>query len=637
MATTSLSGLQAFAADIGLQQVPSFAEADVLNNPLDIYHAYLAEHLKTLVECDPHLVYNSIHPSNGIENGDLDIVLPQLKLPSVSPKELAGELLKKPHPLFAAPFKDGIHIRFFFSTKTLPRLLLPYINGRKEKYGVYAPLNLQNGTYSVPKKVIVDFSSPNIARDFTAAHLRSTILGAFVANLHSSMGYSVVKINYLGDWGKNLGLLGVGWQKYGSDEALAEQEDLFRYIHDLYAKMEKELQPEQDARKKARDDGKDTSILESQGLFAERDATFKRMEDGDPDAIALWEKLRAISVDYYSKNFARFNLKFDEFSGESKVSLNPDTVAEVESALKEKGIYEEDSGAWVIDFDKHGAKLGKAALRDRNGSTTYLLRDIATVFDRLKTHAFDKMVYVVCEQDVHFRQVFKAVELMGHPNVANKLQHITFPKPNTIVSPTGNALLLSDILDQCENSMHEVITASPPQYQLEHCAGASKLMGINSLLLQELAARKGHSSGLDFNLLTLADGDTGTSLQLCYARLCAAIAGIRTQPSQEDVAHLDYSPLSEPPWSDLLRLLARYPEAIHAAFKILDPAPILTYLFRVVEELTACLDEAAEDEDEASGSAPSSVPAARAVLYEQVRQVLENGLKLLGAIPISRK
>ncbi|KAH8593952.1 arginyl-tRNA synthetase [Bisporella sp. PMI_857] len=638
MATTSLLGLQAFVTEIGLELLPSFVAADVLNNPIDIYHSYLAEHLQSLVECDPHLAYNSIQASKTIEDGDLDIVLPKLKLEGIEPKELAGELLKKflPHALFAAPFKDGIHIRFLFSTKTIPRLLLPYISDRNGMYGNFTSLGLQPEPKCRQKKVIVEFSSPNIAREFTAAHFRSTVLGAFVANIHEAMGYSVVRVNYLGDWGKNLGLLGVGWQKYGSEELLGEQTNLFRYIHELYTKMEDELRPEQEARKKARDEGLDPWVLESQGLFAERDANFKRMEDSEPKAIALWRKLRDISIEYYVETYARLNIKFDEYSGESQVRLNSEAVAEVDSVLKEKNICEEQNGAWVIDFDKHGARLGTAAIRDRNGSTSYLLRDIATVFDRLKIHAFDKIVYIVGEQEVHFRQVFKAIELMGRADVANKLQHITFARANGPLSHLGNTQLLGDILDQCEKHIHEAMIANQDQYQIGDGNSIAKVIGINSLVIQELSLRKGHCNGLDFSLLTSLEGETGTSLQFCYARLCAAIAKIGAYPSSGEISQLDYATLSAPPWSELLRLIARYPDATRAAFEKLEPGIIISFLFCVAEELTSCLDEAEQDEANGEGSAAAPKYAARAVLYENVRQVLDNGMKLLGTTPLSR-
>jgi arginyl-tRNA synthetase len=479
------------------------------------------------------------------------------------------------------------------------------------------------------KKVIIEFSSPNIVGEFTAAHLRSTILGAFVANIYEAMGFSVVRVNYLGDWGKNLALLGVGWQKYGLEEVLNEKSHLLRYIHDLYLKMEDELRPEQEMRKQARDSGQDISVLESQGLFAERDTAFKKIEDGEPEVIALWKKLRATSIEYYVEMYERLNIKFDEYSGESQVCLKPKAVAEVESILHEKDICEKQNGAWVIDFDKHGGR-GSAAIRDRSGCTTYLLRDIATVFDRLNTHSFDKMVYVVCEQEVHFRQVIKAVELMGRVDVANKLQHITFARPS---SHPENAHLLGDVLDQCEKHMRDVMATSIDKYQIENYDAIGKGMGIHSLVIQELSSRKGHCNGLDFNNLTLLEGDISTSLQLCYGRLCSAIATIRAHTRSEEIPYIDYAALFEARWSELLRLMARYPDTTRSAFRTFEPGRIVSYLSRVVELLTGCLDAVEEESDE-EGYATVSKYMARAALYENVRQVLENGMKLLGTTPI---
>jgi arginyl-tRNA synthetase len=451
--------------------------------------------------------------------------------------------------------------------------------------------------------------------------------------MHEAMGWDVVKINFLGDWGKHLGLLGLGWQKHGFAQKADDHARLFRYIHDLYNKMEDELRPELEARKNARDAGQDAAILDGQGLFAERDATFKRMEDGEPDAIALWKRLRDITVKYYVETYGRLNIKFDEYSGESEVSLNPEAVIEVETILESKGIYEEQDGAWVIDYDKHGTKLGTAIIRGRNGSTTYLLRDIATVFDRVKRHSFDKMIYVVCEQDVHFRQVFQTVALMGHPDIADKLEHVTFAKASRRSSHLGDAQLLGDILDQREDFMREVLSASPDDYHIEGGDAVSKAMGVSSLVVQELRSRKSHSNNADLTLLAL-EGETGPDLLRCYARLCAAIAGIGVTLIPEEMPNVDYSPLWAPPWCDLLRLLVRYPGVIKSAFNTLDPATILSYLFRIVEEITSCLDEAEEDESGGEGSSVGSKYAARAVLYDSVGQILGSGMKLLGITPI---
>jgi arginyl-tRNA synthetase len=462
--------------------------------------------------------------------------------------------------------------------------------------------------------------------------LRSTILGAFVANIYEAMGWDVVRINYLGDWGEHLGLLGLGWQKYGSEKALNELTTPFRYIHDLYMKIADEVRPEHEARKKARDEGQDTTVLETQGLLAERDATFKRMEDGEPDAVAWWKTFRDASVEYYLETYARLNIKFDEYSGESQVSIKPEAIAVVESVLKNHRICEEQDGASVIDYDKYDKRLGTGILRGRNGSTRYLLRDIATVFDRFKTHSFDKMVYVVCEQDVHFRQVFKAVELMGHPDIANKLERVTFPRAGGPPSALGTAHLLGDILDQCENQMHEFMGTN-----LDHDEddAVEKIIGINSLLVQQLSSKNAHGNSLSFKAMTFWEGETGPNLQLCYGRLCSAIASIGTHPTVEEIPHIDYSSLWEAPWCELLRLMARYSDVTNSAFRTLEPSTVLSYLFRVVEELTECLDEADDETSAGESSAAVSKYVARAILYDNVRQILENAMKLLGITAIS--
>lgn len=171
------------------------------------------------------------------------------------------------------------HLPFFYSPKILPRLILPFIHERNGSYGKSTQPPGQK------KRAIVEFSSPNIAKEFHPGHLRSTIIGAFIANLYETMGWDVVRVNYLGDWGKQFGLLAVGWQKYGSEELL--QAHPLKHLLDVYVKINAEFKPEEAARKQARDEGWDTAEIESRGLFAERNAFFKRMEDGDPDALAL--------------------------------------------------------------------------------------------------------------------------------------------------------------------------------------------------------------------------------------------------------------------------------------------------------------------------------------------------------------
>jgi arginyl-tRNA synthetase len=539
------------------------------------------------------------------------------------------------------PFRDGVHLRLFFSLSTLPALLLPYINDRKDSYGKDVSFGLQDCSDALQdagrKKVIVEFSSPNIGREFSPAHLRSTILGAFIANIHQAMGWDVVRMNYLGDWGKNLGLLAVGFQRFGSLSDFANQTDPPRYLHDVYAKIYEEFRPQQEAAKEVKDNKEEHLAIQSQGLFAERDSAFKKMEDGDSEAIELWKKFRDDSIEHYRNTYARMGIEFDEYTGESEVCLHPETLAEVEAILKDKGICEvNEEGSTVIDFEKHGVRLGTPVLRDRIGSTSYLLRDIASVFHRYKAHSFDRMLYVVCsEQDTHFRQLFKAVELMDRPDIAERLRHISFGRANDLSAQLGDAKLLGDFLDQCQAHLQTAIDSIPIAYPIADAGAAAGALGISGLVAQDLAVRRTHGYAFDLNRLIAPEGDTGAALQLSYARLCATIASMGALPTPDEIPSINYSSLCEEPWCDVLRLLARYPDVTTAAFKnlALEPGPILSYLYHVAGELTSCLD-VMDDEDEGGGSSRGPDYRSRTLLFECVRQVLGNGMRLLGIAPI---
>jgi arginyl-tRNA synthetase len=530
----------------------------------------------------------------------------------------------------------GSYLPFFYAPKLLPRLVLPFIQERKASYG-------QNPTLGHKKKAIVEFSSPNIAKEFHAGHLRSTIIGAFVANLYENMGWEVVRINYLGDWGKQFGLLAVGWEKYGSEELLQTQP--LKHLLDVYVKINAEFKPEEAASKKARDEGLDTTEIESKGLFAKRNAFFKRMEDGDEAAIALWKRFRDISIERYIDIYARLGIRFDEYAGESQVE--PQTIAEVETLLKQKGIYRQDKGSWIIDFSSHGAKhLGTAIVRGRTGTTTYLLRDVAAILDRAKQYSFDEMIYVVSsEQDLYFQRVFKTVELMGLPDLAAKLKHINFGKVLGMSSRLGKVQLLSDILDKCGSAMHDLMKSNPDKYaQVENPAAVADTIGITAVMVQDMSGKRINNYPFDINRMLSFEGDTGPYLQYCHARLSSILRKFQSQsqypnltPPHTHTHHatyieIDHSYLEDPHSTALLRTMAQYPDVTGTAYKNLEPSTILTYLFRLAHQLSSSYDVlkvvGAEEGPAAS--------LARAGLYDAARQVLGNGMRLLGIKSVER-
>lgn len=233
-------------------------------------------------------------------------------------------------------------------------------------------------------------------------------------------------MNYLGDWGRQYGLLACGWERYGDEDAFAK--DPMGHLVELYVKISDELAPEEKAYAEARKRGEDTAVLESQGILGEAKANFKRMEEGDEEALSLWRKFRALSIENYKETYARLNISFTDYSGESQVL--PETMEAAEDILTKRGLTEPFDGATCIDFKKHGApKLNEAIVRNRNGTTNYLLRDIGAAIQRDEEYHVDEMLYVVMsEQDMHLNRLFKALKLMGenYTELSKKMKHITF-------------------------------------------------------------------------------------------------------------------------------------------------------------------------------------------------------------------
>ena len=646
MSILEKKNLALLLAGLGVDAIPSVSEnlpgVHLLNRPIDIYRVYLAVILTNLTKCPTDLTYHAIQSPSTLASGDLTVPVPRLRLKGKKPNDQCAHMAANfpdGHALFQKPTASGSHLPIFFTLQSLPRLLLPYIFQRQQSYGNDPDVGLRDP--SAPhlgrKKVVVEFSSPNIAKEFHAGHLRSTIIGAFISNLYQSMGWDVIKINYLGDWGKQFGLLAVGWQRFGSEEELARQP--LKHLLDVYARINALFKVEENARNQARDEGRDTTEIESQGLYAERNAFFRRMEDGDVEAIRLWRRFRDLSIDRYEFTYGRLGVGFDDYSGESQVQSA--TIEAVEKLLREKGVYEEQDGSWIIDFDKHGSKgLGFAVVRGRTGTTTYLLRDVAAVLEREEKYAFDKMIYVVSsEQDLYFRRLFKTVQLMGRSDLAQSLQHINFGKVLGMSSRLGNVQLLSDILDQCGTAMHEVMRRNAVKYaQVKDPDTVAESIGISAVMVQDMSGKRINNYPFDISRMTSFEGDTGPYLQYCHARVNSILRKAELKRADlvdhltERPGALDADVTDKKQCVDLLRLMAQYPDVTATALRNLEPSTILTYLFRLTHQLSSCYNVV-----QVLGSNEGrDVMLARAALYEGARQVLENGMRLLGFTPVDR-
>ena len=427
------------------------------------------------------------------------------------------------------------------------------------------------------------------------------------------------------------GLLAVGWQKFHDDEEFKKNPT--GHLFDIYVKISALFKPEDDAFKEATKRGEDTSALENQGLLGEVKSYFKRMEDGDKEALTLWKFFRDLSIEKYKTTYARLNIHFDEYNGESQVKK--ETMENAERILSEKSITEKDNGATIINFEKHGAKkLATAIVRNRNGTSNYLLRDVGSVMERWNTYKYDKSIYVIMsEQDLHVARNFKVVELLGSPyaEASRRAQHVNFGKVAGMSTRKGTVKFLDDILEEVGSSMHDVMRKNEGKYaQVENPEATADLLGISAVMVQDMSGKRINNYPFDIARMTSFEGDTGPYLQYAHARLCSIAR--KTGFSDAEIQAADFSLLKEPHAIDLLRLMAQWPDTLWHTMTTLEPTTVLTYLFRMTHQLSSSYDVlrvVGAPEGEATGKA-------RAALYEAARQVLGNGMRLLGLTPVER-
>lgn len=536
------------------------------------------------------------------------------------------------------PTAAGAYLQFFFKPKSIVELVIPAIFKSKEAFGTNRRLGLKdaNDPSKGRKRILIEFSSPNIAKPFHAGHLRSTIIGGFLSNLYAGAGYDVVKLNYLGDWGKQYGLLALAYNRYGDEKAL--EENPIGHLFDLYVKINAELSKEKEEIKALEDAGKDATELKEKGLDEQARQYFRAMCDNDEAALATWKRFRDLSIVKYKAAYARLNITFDEYLGESKVSNA--SIEHVEALMEKAGLVENSQGAKIINFEKHvpgkiGKGLGKALVRKRDGTTLYLTRDLGELHSRDQRWHFDQLIYVVAaDQGVHLSQLFKATELMGNASLASRCTHVTFGLVLGMSTRRGTVKFLDDILRDVAEHMHEVMRKNAAKYaQIEHPAAVADILGISSVMVQDMSGKRVNNYHFSMDAMTSFEGDTGPYLQYAHARLCsiARKAGVPAAEYGEPGSGVDWGLLTDSPHAvNLVRLIARYPDTVANTLKTHEPTTVLTYLFRMTHALSSSYDVLRVIGSE------GEVMRARLALYEASRWVLGNGMRLLGLTPVER-
>jgi arginyl-tRNA synthetase len=516
-----------------------------------------------------------------------------------SPPEIAGELVDEvfgsPTDHVAGATAAGPYLNISFNRKTYAKWVLR----QTMTYGK----NFGRSDEGAGRVVAIDYSSPNIAKPFHVGHLRSTIIGGALYRLFNALGYRSVGINHLGDWGTQFGKLIVGLKNWGSEDDL---EDVLA-LNRLYVKYHEEEKND----KTLTDDAREW---------------FRKQEAADPEAMRLWNGIRETSLDYFKRIYVRLGADFDHYTGESYFN---DKMDEVVTMATDAGLTEVSDSALIIDLNKHGIKT-PALLKKADGSTLYITRDLAAALYRHRTYDFHKLLYVVgSEQALHFQQLFKVCELLGfdwHEDIA----HVGFGRVKGMSSRAGNVVYLEELLDQAKSKALEKLHANAEtRPALEDEEAVAEAVGIAAIFFSDMSNRRIKDYTFDWDRAISFEGDTGPYLLNAHARIAGIIRKCEVEPCTNP-DELRFDLIDEPAAHRLVSLVARYPEALRSAARDYEPSAVATYLLDLAKGLHGSYREL-----RVKGEAPD-LAQARLQLFLAVKQVLANGLAILGIPALER-
>ncbi|PWN53189.1 arginyl-tRNA synthetase [Violaceomyces palustris] len=611
-----------------LPPLPQLEGIDYRRSPLDSFKVAIAQHASTALGVDIEKALEAV----GIGKvGDFTVAVPRFRLPG-KPNDLAEKAAKdfEPNAYLAKVEAKGAFLHYFLNTSTVTKLTLQTIhamthgNGAPVDEETKQPLPSYGSNRSGDgKRMVIDFSSPNIAKPFHAGHLRSTIIGASIANLYQANGWEVVRLNYLGDWGKQFGLLAVGWKLFGDEKKL--EEDAVQHLFDVYVQINK-LGEE-------KEDNKGEKIHEEARQY------FKGMEDGDQECLSYWEKFRTLSIKKYKETYKRLNINFDVYSGESQVSKEylKDALDQLRGA---DFVSKEENGATLIDLSPY--KLEKTMIERKDGTPLYITRDIAGAKQRWDTYGgFDKMIYVVAsQQDLHNAQLFKVLELMGYPwaqKGENRLLHVNFGMVLGMSTRKGTAVFLDTILDETKEKMHEVMKTNETKYaQVQDPERTADIVGMTAVKIQDMSGKRINNYNFDWSRMLSFEGDTGPYLQYNHVRLCSVerkakeADGVELPIQDLDMESINTDLITEPKARELVLLLASWPDVVKAATRDHQPSTVVTFCFKLTHVVSSCWEFLLVKGQE------KDVALARLWLFRCSKDVLGSALRLLTIEPLER-
>jgi arginyl-tRNA synthetase len=513
------------------------------------------------------------------------------KAPPVIAAETAGII--KPHSIIEKVSSVGPYLNFTLNQKATIQTVCENIFAQNEKYG---SANIGSG-----KTIVIDYSSPNIAKPMGIGHLRSTVIGAALKRIYQYLGYKVVGINHLGDWGTQFGKLVAAYRRWADQKAM--DDDPIKELYRLYVKIHEEAENDQSLEDESRE-------------------IFKRLEEGDPEITALWRKFIAISKLEFNRLYNLLGITFESEAGESFYN---DKLEHTVKFLEDKGLTKISREALIVPLDEF--KLEPLLLKKRDGSSLYGTRDLAAAIYRYETYKFDLILYVVgVAQTLHFKQLFKTLELAGF-EWAKDCRHVSFGwvtlGGEMMATRRGNIVFLEDVIEQTIARARAIISQGNPD--LENPDEVARKVGVGAVVFSDLAVRRDTDVSFEWERMLDFDGQTGPYLQYAHARICSLIRKYGKEPD----GRADYSMLKFPEEFSLAKKLLEYPDKIKSAAELNEPYIISAYLLDLAGLFSTYFQKYKSPADKII-SDNSELTKARINLAWCVRVVLKSGLNILG-------
>lgn len=558
------------------------------------YKELIAEKISNACELDKNEVKSYIEVPPNKEMGDY--AFPCFKLAKVlrkAPPAIAEELKGKIDTDSNIEKIDiqGGYLNFFTNKIELAKEVLNEIDSKKEEFG--------KSEIGKGKNIVIDYSSPNIAKPFHIGHLRNTVLGHALYNIYKYMGYNVTSVNHLGDYGTQFGKMIEGYKLWGSEYNFDEKP--IDSCMDLYVRINNLCKEDEAVLERCRDN-------------------FKKIEEGDEECLRLWNYFKEISLKEFQKIYDQLGVTFDSLNGEAFYS---DKMDEVEKILKEKGAITLSEGAEIIDLEDKG--LGVVMIRKSNGSTSYATRDLAAILYRSRTYDFDKCLYVVAyEQNLHFKQVFEAAKFLpiseknlnGLEHVAYGMVRLTTGKMST---REGTVIKVDELLQESIDRVEQIINEKNPDMENKH--EEAKKIGLGAIVFNNLNVSNIKDSVFDWNTALNFNGETGPYIQYIYVRTKSVLEKLGYTPKISDV---DVSLLQDKESLNVISNIYNFENVLMQVVDKNEPSLLARYLIELAQSYSNFYNEnKIMDDDE-------KVKNARAYLTYATKLVLQTGAHLLG-------